>query len=197
MRGDAWNHNIHYHEVVLRAIPSGCQRALDVGCGEGRLARQLALQSEEVIAIDTNNPAIRRAGANRGAESRVKFIEADAMTYPFPNESFDVITVVAALHHMPLRPALERFRNLLRPRGVLAIVGLYRSRTFADYAFAAAAIPLSRIMRCMHRYENVAAPLQDPSETLHEIRTASRELLPGSVLKRHVLFRYSLIWSKP
>ncbi|GAA0991221.1 hypothetical protein GCM10009555_078180 [Acrocarpospora macrocephala] len=39
--GRRWNHNIHYHPRILRAIPEGAQRALDVGCGEGMLAREL------------------------------------------------------------------------------------------------------------------------------------------------------------
>jgi 2-polyprenyl-3-methyl-5-hydroxy-6-metoxy-1,4-benzoquinol methylase len=35
---DRWNHNIHYHPVVLDALPPDCERVLDVGCGEGLLA---------------------------------------------------------------------------------------------------------------------------------------------------------------
>ena len=38
---DPWNHNIHYHRLILDAVPPGARRALDVGCGEGTLARQL------------------------------------------------------------------------------------------------------------------------------------------------------------
>jgi hypothetical protein len=37
-----WNHNLHYHPLILDAVPDGCQRALDVGCGEGILARDAA-----------------------------------------------------------------------------------------------------------------------------------------------------------
>jgi hypothetical protein len=29
-----WNHNLHYHRVILDAVPAGCRRSLDVGCGE-------------------------------------------------------------------------------------------------------------------------------------------------------------------
>ncbi len=38
-RPQRWNHNIQYHRLVLAAVPPGCQRVLDVGCGEGMLAR--------------------------------------------------------------------------------------------------------------------------------------------------------------
>ena len=41
-RKPPWNHNIHFHPVVLDAVPTGARRALDVGCGAGGLARELA-----------------------------------------------------------------------------------------------------------------------------------------------------------
>lgn len=196
MNGDAWNHNIHYHDLVLRALPAHAQRALDVGCGQSLLARQLAIHCEEVIAIDKDHATLVSAEGKGNAEPRVKFIEGDVMTYPFPDGSFDVITIVAALHHLPLKPALERFRDLLRPGGVLAAIGLFRSHTLVDFAYFATAMSTSYILRCAHRYVDVGAPLQDPQETLREIRTACDALLPGSVLKRQLLFRYSLIWRK-
>jgi len=42
-----WNHNIQYHDILLRAVPPRCQHALDVGCGTGSFARQHALSSRE------------------------------------------------------------------------------------------------------------------------------------------------------
>ncbi len=37
-RAGYWNHNVHYQPVILGAVPAGCGRALDVGCGDGLLA---------------------------------------------------------------------------------------------------------------------------------------------------------------
>jgi len=190
----SWNHNIHYQNVILRAVPQGCSRALDVGCGEGLLARQLAATCGEVVGIDADGPTLRRASAG---ERRIVFVEGDVMTYDFPGESFDLITAVATLHHLPLRPALERFRGLLKPRGVLAVVGLYRMRGLVDHAWAAAGVTASRILRRFHHFEEVDAPLQQPRETFGEIRNACNELLPGAEIRRRLLFRYTLIWRKP
>ena len=39
---DYWNHNVHYQPVILNAVPGGCGAALEVGCGDGLLARRLA-----------------------------------------------------------------------------------------------------------------------------------------------------------
>jgi SAM-dependent methyltransferase len=49
---DYWNHNVHYQPVILRAVPAGCGAALEVGCGDGMLARRLAERCAEVTAID-------------------------------------------------------------------------------------------------------------------------------------------------
>lgn len=192
----AWNHNIHYHGVVLRSISSNCGRALDVGCGQGLLARQLAQNCREVVAIDLDRDTVKQAQAARG-ETGIIFVEGDVMTHPFPGESFDLITAVATLHHLPLGPALTRFRGLLRSGGILVVVGLYRANRFQDYALAAAAFPTSWILRRLRRFEEVGAPVQEPRETLPEIRAACEALLPGALFRRHLLFRYSFVWHKP
>ena len=196
MRG-AWNHNIHYHDLVLRSVPPGCRRALDVGCGQGLLARQLAHRCQEVIAIDNDHDVLAQARARGGSEPRITFVESDVMTHELPDSSFDLIAAVAALHHLPLRPALARFRSLLRPGGVLAVIGLYRGETWVDLALAGAAFPASWMLRCLRGYADVGAPVQNPAETLREIRIVCNDLLPGAAIRRHLLFRYSLLWQKP
>jgi ubiquinone/menaquinone biosynthesis C-methylase UbiE len=65
-------------------------------------------------------------------EPAVKFVEGDVMTFLFSDGRFDVITVVASLHRLPLSSALERFRCLLIQGGVLAIIALYRIRAIVN-----------------------------------------------------------------
>ena len=192
-----WNHNIQYHDLVLRAVPTGCRRALDVGCGQGFLARELAHRCQELVAIDNNRDVLSQAKAGGGSEPRIAFVEGDVMNHQFPDSSFDFIAAVATLHHLPLRPALARFRSLLRPGGVLAVIGLYRGETLNDLAAAAVAFPVSWILRCLRGYADVGAPVQNPTESLREIRIACDDLLPGAAIRRHLLFRYSLVWHKP
>jgi len=57
-----FDHNDHYHRLVLRQVPRDCARALDVGCGTGRFARRLAETGIEVdgmltAAADSLRPA--------------------------------------------------------------------------------------------------------------------------------------------
>jgi SAM-dependent methyltransferase len=187
----AWNHNLHYHDVVMRAVPPQCSHALDVGCGQGELAQRLATVCNQVTALDC--AAIDRPAA----APNVAFLAADFMRRPLPKGSFDLIAAVAVLHHLPLRPALARFAELLRPGGVLAVIGLYRLATPIDLAIGCCALPISwTIRRCVGEAQ-LGAPIQDPKETLRDIRAAAQELLPGAVVRRRFFFRYSLLWKKP
>ncbi len=192
-----WNHNIHYHGFVLDLLPAGCRRALDVGCGEGSLARKLARHCDEVVAIDSDAAALARARERSAGGSRIVLHHGDVLARELPDASFDFIAVVATLHHLPLESALIRFRDLLRSGGTLAVVGLYKLNTPMDYLMAALAAPLSWIIR--HRLDEaeVGAPLMAPKQTLQEIRRAATALLPGARLRRRLFFRYTLAWRKP
>jgi SAM-dependent methyltransferase len=192
-----WNHNLHYHDLVLRSVPAGCKTALEVGCGTGLLARKLATRSERVIGIDLDRAALSHARSLADPQSRIEFVEADAMTYPFAPASFDFIAAVAALHHLPLRPALSRLGALLGPGGVLAVVGCFRSQTVADFAVDAVAVPTNWILRAMRGYSEPPVPTREPGETLREIRGACEVELPGAKIRRLLLFRYFLLWRKP
>jgi SAM-dependent methyltransferase len=150
-----------------------------------------------VIAIDYNHAVLSRARAQSGSEPRITFVEGDVMTHHFTDGSFDFVAAVATLHHLPLRPALGRFRSLLRPGGVLAVIGLHRGETLSDLAAAAVAFPVSWMLRCLRGYADVGAPVQNPAKTLREVRLACADLLPGAAIRRHLLFRYSLVWHKP
>jgi SAM-dependent methyltransferase len=196
-----WNYNIQYHHLVLRSVPVGCQRALDVGCGTGLVTRKLIPHSESVIGIDVDPQALSLACACRNLashpeESRVHYVEGDVLMAPFPPASFDFISAVAALHHLPLRPALMRFRDLLRTGGTVAVIGHYRSHTLIDHACNAAVWPIDRILRVTRGCYRPTTRRQPPEETLAAIRGACREVLPGAVVKRLFLHRYFLIWRK-
>lgn len=51
-RAERWNHNLHYHRAILDTVPDRCRRALDVGCGEGSLARDLRRVVPHLVAVE-------------------------------------------------------------------------------------------------------------------------------------------------
>lgn len=73
---ERWNHNIHSFDLVFGAVPTGPRNALDVGCGDGMLARRLAQAVERVVGArrgrsvcsdaDLHPPTPRRSPSNSG-----------------------------------------------------------------------------------------------------------------------------------
>jgi 2-polyprenyl-3-methyl-5-hydroxy-6-metoxy-1,4-benzoquinol methylase len=196
MVDEGWNRNNHYHRLVLRAVPAECRRALDVGCGTGLLARRLADRCREVVGIDVDAGTLSRARAASGSGSPITFVRGDVLTHAFPDGGFDFISAVAVLHHLPLQAALTRLKSLLRPSGVLVVIGLYRVETLEDYAWMAAGTAASMALRCVRRYTAVSAPIRDPVESLAEIRGVCESVLSGCAVHRELLLRYSLVWQK-
>ena len=101
-------------------------RALDVGCGSGALARQLAAGGAQVVAIDAS-PAAVHAAAHEAKESGElplpEFAVADLLAPDsLPRGPFELVTCVLALHESadPER-ALRSAAKLLHPRGRLVL----------------------------------------------------------------------------
>ena len=196
IRSGYWNHNVHYQPVILNAVPPGCRTALDVGCGDGLLARRLAERCATVTGIDRNPPMIALAQAQQ-PRARITFLEADFLTHPFPEATFDFVCANTSLHHMDFTAALTTMARLLRPGGRLAVIGLAADKSITDLLAAAPAVPVDLFYRAIYRRGESGAPIVDPEMTWREVRAAAATALPGVRYRRHLLWRYSLRWQKP
>jgi len=193
-----WNHNLHHHGLLLAAVPEGCEHALDVGCGEGVLARRLAARVPHVTAIDRDAPTLALARAQDGS-SGVRYVLGDVMAYDFgAAASFDYVVAVAVLHHLDPATGLARLASLVAPGGRLAVLGLTRPRWPHDLPRWVAGGIAHRALRARRGWWESAAPIAPPTRTFPELRALARRTLPGPVaLRRHVLWRYSLVWDRP
>ena len=195
-RRSPWNHNLQFHPWVLARVPVPCEHALDVGCGDGVLTPKLAALAMHATGIDISSAMFELARAQNGRDN-IEYIAGDVLSYPLRAEGFDFIAAVAVIHHMPLRLVLSRLAGLLRPRGVLAAVGLARDRSLVDYAMSAASVPINRLVGVPGGRWESPAPQLDPDTTFAEIKAVARDVLPGAEARRRLLFRYTLLWRKP
>jgi hypothetical protein len=95
---------------------------LDVGCGEGELARRLALGGARVVGLDPLAVALERAPAAGPPSQAVRYVQGSADELPFPADSFDVVIFFNSLHHVPhesMDEALAEVARVLRGGGVL------------------------------------------------------------------------------
>ncbi|MER7076963.1 Methyltransferase domain-containing protein [Saccharopolyspora kobensis] len=196
-----WDHNAHYHSWLLRQLPPRSARVLDVGCGTGAFARGLAERAEHVDAVDVSPEMIERA--RRGSARNVSWLCGDVLDLPLDASGYDAVTAISSLHHMPLRPALTRLADLLRPGGTLAVVGHYRKQTPTDFALDAVTLPANAAVGAYKAARGRAGkphdegmPVKDPANTLLEIRTAAADILPGATVSRRLFWRYTLLWRK-
>ena len=116
---EPWNHNIHYHRLVLDAIREGCASALDIGCGEGILARDLRRRVPSVVAIDTDPPSIELARQQNS--SGVDYILGDVLTYPLPHR-------VVRSGRVDRNVASHGYRDGLAPHGGTRASGRHARR---------------------------------------------------------------------
>lgn len=194
---DRWNHNIEYGLELAERAPLTARDVLDVGCGEGWLARELSRRFDHVVGLDPDEASITVARASDETE-KVDYLAGELLTYPFEPTSFDFIACVATLHHMDEEAGLRRMAELLRPGGTLAVVGLARSRTPVDVAWDVAGAVSTRIHRITKTYWETSAPkVWPPPHSYGELRAIAREVLPGSTFRRRPLWRYVLTWTKP
>ncbi|HJT36492.1 MAG TPA: class I SAM-dependent methyltransferase [Pirellulales bacterium] len=99
---------------------------LDIGCGAGYHVRHLARKAKRVVAIDVDRVALRVA-RRRVRSSRVTFLHYDGATLPFADGSFDAITLLDVLEHVPDRAGLvAEIARVLRPGGLWTVSVPYR-----------------------------------------------------------------------
>jgi SAM-dependent methyltransferase len=117
-------------------------KALDVGCGTGNLAVELASNPDftSIEAFDLSQAYIAYAKA-RGADLRINFQTADACAIPFPDDTFDVTLSMLVLAFIPEpQRAVREMVRVTRPGGTVAACmwdlrgGLVFGRMFWDTA---------------------------------------------------------------
>jgi SAM-dependent methyltransferase len=111
-------------EFFVNAL-AGCSRILDVGCGEGWPSLYLARAHLQVVGIDVSGKHLETAqavAALMGLDN-VQFIEANLLSLPFPDSSFDGVCYGGNVLTYDFNPQiiLNELYRVLRPGGVFAL----------------------------------------------------------------------------
>jgi SAM-dependent methyltransferase len=118
--------DVEYEEQILPLVAghlAGCRRVLDVGCGEGQVARRLVTEGvDAVVGID---PAAAQIDTARERAGGPHYTRADAQALPFADAAFDAVVVCLAYEHVDeLDRAVREAARVLATGGTfLLLVG--------------------------------------------------------------------------
>lgn len=191
-------------ECLLADVPEGARTAIDLGCGTGGFTRLLAARCERVIGLDLSPRMLELARARSSQWSTIEWRTADFMDQTaLGAATYDVVSAVATLHHMPLESSLARAAALVAPGGVLLVLDLYRPAGLTwltDHAFSwawsrwldrgHAPSPEFRSAWQMHGAHDVYPVMRD-------VRALAAGLTPGAKVRKRLLWRWSLVWHRP
>jgi demethylmenaquinone methyltransferase/2-methoxy-6-polyprenyl-1,4-benzoquinol methylase len=113
--------------VELAAVQPG-HRALDLCCGTGDIAFALARRGAEVTGLDFSPAMLEIAEARQQRNfksqiSNLKFIQGDAQQIPFPDASFDIVTVGYGLRNLTSwENGLDEMHRVARPGARLVVL---------------------------------------------------------------------------
>jgi SAM-dependent methyltransferase len=149
------------------------------------------------------------ARARSWGHPNVEYVVADAASWEFPQERFDCVASIMTLHHLSLGLMIIKLRDALRPGGILLLLDLYRASTVTVRLVDALAVPASKAIRLAktgsltERQSSASRRAweehgkTDAYPTLGEVRRACETELGGADVKRHLLWRYTVVWRKP
>lgn len=132
-RGDFSREFVLDAPMLARARACNAQRALDVGCGEGRFCRMLRALGIAAVGIDPTRALIERA---RELDPDGDYRLGQAQALEFPAESFDlVVSYLTLIDIDDVAGALAEMTRVLRPGGRLLIANLAGAMTAGDDYF--------------------------------------------------------------
>ncbi|KAK1991277.1 hypothetical protein LX36DRAFT_685565 [Colletotrichum falcatum] len=126
--GEPFRQSIARHEHYLaHAIGIKSEmKVLDVGCGVGGPAREMAkFTGAHVTGININEYQVERAtryAAGEQMDRHVRFVQADFMDIPFEDDTFDAVYAIEATVHAPsLEAVYAEILRVLKPGGVFGV----------------------------------------------------------------------------
>jgi SAM-dependent methyltransferase len=133
---------------------------LDLGCGPGNTANELACPFRKYVGVDISEVALEKARKRTeetGRTGRNVFVCSDFMSFD-PNEQFDVILFRESMYHVPLgkvKTVLDRYARFLADEGVF-IVRIYIHGSKGEKRFRPGAVvrSIEAEFEIVHKAEN-------------------------------------------
>ena len=155
-----WRFN---RDLFLEVVPAPGRRTLDLGCGEGRLSRDLKALGHDVVGVDLSATMLASAFA---ADPAIETHKADAAELPFADASFDCVVAFMSLQDIErLDESVAEAARVLEPGGALCIAIVHPMNSAGEFEADEAGSPFK-----------IAGSYLEPSYYADEIERDGLEL---------------------
>jgi SAM-dependent methyltransferase/predicted enzyme related to lactoylglutathione lyase len=128
-----------HRDQFLELLPPPGRRTLDVGCGEGRLSRDLKRLGHTMVAVDASPTMVAAA---RESDPDLDVVLADAADLPFDDASFDLVVAFMSLQDVDdLEGAVSEAARVVEPGGRLGLAVVHPFNSAGRFAREAADSP--------------------------------------------------------
>lgn len=203
-----------YRDAFFELVPEPGERTLEIGCGEGRVMRDLAERGHRAVGVEVSPTLLEAA---READPRGAYVLSDAASLPFEDESFDLAVAYNSLMDIDEMPtAVREARRVLRPGSRFCIcvthpindagrfasdgpgapfyMNVYRGRRRYDETFTRYGVTMRFVGWC-YPLEDYARALEDAGFLIEAIRepAVDRSSVSGSGERRMRIPNFLLI----
>lgn len=170
--------HMKYHDFFTGRINKD-DLVMDIGCGIGAVAYDVAGVAARVVGMDFNEASIRTA-REKYQRANLEFRVGDALK-PLPDERFSVVILSNVLEHLPDRSRfLRRVQETLRPARILIRIPVFER----DWR-----VPLKKELGVEWR-------LDPTHETEYTLESFYEEMREANLTIAHLEVRWGEIWSE-
>ena len=102
-----------FRDAFFELVPEPGERTIEIGCGEGRVVRDLDARGHRVVGIDSSSRLLEAA---RAEHPEGEYVLADATSLPFEDEAFDLAVSYNSLMDIDdMQAAVREAARVLRP----------------------------------------------------------------------------------
>jgi ubiquinone/menaquinone biosynthesis C-methylase UbiE len=120
-----------HRESFLALVPPGGRLTVDIGCGEGRVTRDLRARGHRALGVDSAPSMIAAA---READPEGEYVVSDAAELPFEDDAADLVVAFMSLMDMDDMPAVVlELGRVVEPGGRLVAAVLHPMNTAGTF----------------------------------------------------------------